>query len=49
MDKEQLIDLVVEQILKDVENEDFTAIYELLMLVPEENLIAFLPEEIQNA
>jgi hypothetical protein len=44
MTKDELIDLVVEQIIKDVKSEDFTALYELLMLVPETNLKSFLSE-----
>ena len=40
-----LIDRVLAQIEQDVGNKDFTAIEELLSLVPEKNLIAFLSEE----
>ena len=40
-----LIDRVLDQIEQDVKNKDFTAIEELLSLVPEKNLIAFLSEE----
>lgn len=39
-----LIDLVIEQIIQDVKNADFTAIQELLLAVPEANLKAFLSE-----
>jgi len=42
---EKLLDLVTEQIKIDIENEDTTAIYELLNFVPEENLKGFLSEE----
>jgi len=44
-----LIELALNQIVRDVENWDLTAIEELLRFVPEENLIAYLPEEIRNA
>ena len=44
-----LIELALNQIVRDVENWDLTAIEELLKFVPEENLIAYLPEEITNA
>jgi hypothetical protein len=43
------IELALEQIVKDVEAGDLSAIEELLKFVPEKNLIAFLPEEITNA
>ncbi len=49
----KLIDDVIEQIKTDVENEDFTAIEEFLLIalhyVPEKYLINFLSEENQNA
>lgn len=48
MDQE-LIDLVLNQIAQDIGNKDFTAIEELLMAVPEKNLIAYLPEGEYNA
>jgi len=44
-----LVELALEQIVRDVENWDLSAIEELLRFVPEENLIAYLPEEIRNA
>jgi len=46
-EREVLMDQVLEQIKKDVDAGDFTAIYELLMELPDENLIAYLPEEKQ--
>lgn len=49
MDDEQLIDALIEQIKEDVKNQDFTAIEELLWHVPRSALIAYLPEEKQNA
>lgn len=42
-----LIDAVLAQIEQDVKNQDFTAIEELLSRVPEKNLIAYLPEEME--
>jgi len=42
--KEDLIDLVIEQMLEDIQNGDFTAIQELLLTVPETNLKSFLSE-----
>lgn len=48
-----LIDDVIDQIRVDVQNEDFTAIEEFLLIalfyVPEKYLIAFLSEEKTNA
>jgi len=40
-----LIDAVIEQILKDVEDGDTTAVWELLSFIPKDNLLQFLPEE----
>jgi len=39
-----LINRVLEQILKDVESGDLTAIEELLKCLPKSTLIAYLPE-----
>jgi hypothetical protein len=41
---QDLIDLVIEQIIQDVKNADYTAIQELLCYVPEKNLKSFLSE-----
>ena len=41
---QDLIDLVIEQIIQDVKNADYTAINELLCYVPEANLKSFLSE-----
>ena len=41
---QNLMDRVLAQIEQDIGNKDFTAIEELLNLVPEKNLRAFLPE-----
>jgi hypothetical protein len=46
-EREVLLDQVVEQIKKDVEEEDVTAIYELIMELNTEILLAYLPEEKQ--
>ena len=40
-----LWDEVIEQIRKDFEQEDVTALYEMLQRVPKDVLIAYLPEE----
>jgi hypothetical protein len=44
-DLDILIDLVIEQIKKDIEAEDVTALEELLLSVSQDRLIAYLPEE----
>ena len=41
---DKLIDAVIYQIKKDIENGDITAIELLLQSVPEEYLIEYLPE-----
>lgn len=46
-EREVLLDQVVDQIREDIENGDFTAIYELLMELPDKTLLAYLPEEKQ--
>jgi hypothetical protein len=43
---QQLIDQVLEQMLQDILNADFTAIEELIKNIPDEVLIAYLPEEV---
>ena len=40
-----LIDRALDQIAKDLEGGDLTAIEELLKSVPRQNLISYLPEE----
>lgn len=46
MDKtEKLIDAVIEEMKKQIDVGDWTAIDELLRFVPRENLVNFLPEE----
>jgi hypothetical protein len=40
-----VIDMVIEQIKKDIEAGDVTAVEELLFSVSQERLIAYLPEE----
>ena len=44
-----LVDRVLEQIVKDVREGDLTAIQELLVYCPVDALKQFLPEEMQNA
>ena len=44
MTREELVDLVLDEIVQDVENKDFTAIEELLHFVPEMNLKSYLSE-----
>ncbi len=46
-EREVLLDQVLDQIKKDVEAGDFTAIYELLLELPDETLVSYLPEELQ--
>lgn len=48
MTKEDLIDLVIDQMLEDIQNGDFTAIQELLLTVPDNTLKSFL-SEVPNA
>jgi hypothetical protein len=43
---QQLIDQVLEQMLQDILNADFTAIEELIKAIPETNLTAYLPEKV---
>lgn len=45
MDKQNLINLVLDQIINDINDYDLTAIEELLWKVDEKFLIAYLPEE----
>ena len=46
-EREVLLDQVLEQIVQDVNNNDFTAILEMLMELKDKTLIAYLPEEKQ--
>jgi hypothetical protein len=43
--KRQAIEAAVEQIKKDIENQDVEAIEELLGFIPMKNLVYYLPEE----
>ncbi len=47
--RELLLDEVLLQIKQDVDNGDMTAIHEMLMELPTEILLAYLPEETANA
>ena len=46
--EDKLIDRVIDQIKKDIQEGDETAIVELLWSTPLKNLIAYLPEEEWN-
>lgn len=46
---QELIDRVLEQILKDIEEGDLTALEELVKCLPKSALIAYLPEGEYNA
>jgi len=48
MNKEKLIDAVIERIKEDLLMEDYTAISELLSNIQSRNLLNFLPEEQWN-
>lgn len=41
---ENIRSLVIQQIEKDLNSDDYTSIHELLSFVPTENLLAYLPE-----
>jgi len=45
MNKEDLINEVIAQVIKDINADDLTAVEELLRHVSDDILIAFLPEE----
>jgi hypothetical protein len=45
MDRKDLIEAVIGQIMIDIDNGDFTAIWELLGQVDEDTLAAFISEE----
>jgi hypothetical protein len=46
-EREVLLDQVLDQIKKDVDAGDFTAIYEMLLELPNETLLVYLPEELR--
>lgn len=48
VNKETIINEVIEQIKIDIQNWDISAIEELLMSCPKKNLMAYLPENKQN-
>jgi hypothetical protein len=48
MDKQELIDSVLDQIEIDVKIGDLTAIEELLQYIPEQYLMGYLPEIVQE-
>ena len=43
--EDRLIDLVLEQMMKELNGGDSTAIVELLSFIPEDKLIGYLPED----
>lgn len=45
VEKQEVVDAVIEQLKKDFEQCDYTVIEELLYLIPTENLINSLPED----
>ena len=45
---DRLIDLVLEQIIKDLEGSDMTALAELLSFIPEDKLVGYLPEDLES-
>ena len=45
MDTQELVDLVIAAIKRDIRAGDLTALEELLKFLPRENLIGYLPEE----
>ena len=46
--EDPIIEAVIEQMRKDFEMGDTTAIYELLEFLPKKNLLGYLPEEEAN-
>ena len=48
MKQQLIVDQVLDQIVEDVEIGDLTAIEELLRAVPIEQLIAYLPEDLDD-
>jgi hypothetical protein len=48
MDKQELIDSVLDQIEIDVKIGDLTAIEELIQYIPEKFLMGYLPEIVQE-
>jgi hypothetical protein len=46
--EDPIIEAVIEQMKKDFEMDDVTAIYELLEFLSKKNLLGYLPEEISE-
>jgi hypothetical protein len=46
--EDPIIEAVIEQMRKDFEMDDVTAIYELLEFLPKKNLLGYLPEEVSE-
>lgn len=46
--KQNLLNLVIEQIKVDIRDNYLEALEEILINIPNENLLAYLPEELSN-
>jgi hypothetical protein len=46
--EDPVIEAVIEQIKRDFEMDDVSALHEMLKYVPKKNLLAYLPEEISD-
>ena len=46
--EDPVIEAVIEQIRRDFEMDDVSALYEMLEYVPNKNLLAYLPEEVSK-
>tara|TARA_R110000822_G_scaffold46568_2_gene123782 strand:+ start:302 stop:517 length:216 start_codon:yes stop_codon:yes gene_type:complete len=46
--KQNLLNLVIEQIKVDIRDNYFEALEEILINIPNENLLGYLPEEVSN-
>ena len=44
--EDPIVEAVIEQMRKDFEMDDVTAIYELLESLPKKHLLGYLPEEV---
>lgn len=43
VDRQDLLDQVLNQIAQDISNQDFTAIEEMIKRLPDQDLISYLP------
>ena len=46
--KQNLLNLVIEQIKEDIRDNYFEALEEILISIPNEKLLGYLPEELSN-